>query len=212
MGSRAVVLGLLLAGCSFRPGGEGSEDAAGDDDADVVADAADGDAVDTDAATTDAAATDAAAFDARVIDARVIDAMVPIDARIDAAGPTLVETLVIPGIGTVVTSQQTLQLGVQYTLRVSGEIVIAANGAHGDAEYWDYDVGGIPQDLAGVDVGLGINDVPVDTSKSPSWGTYTATHVYQVMFTGLGSTITANYHDGNPANNSGNVVLQIYGP
>lgn len=204
----AVVVPLLIAGCAFRPGGGGGEDAAGDDvDADVVADASDGDAVDVDAADIDAAA-----IDARIIDAPVIDAMVPIDAAIDAAGPVLVETIMIPGNGTVVTSTQTLTLGQQYVLRLSGEIVIASNGAHGDAEYWDYDVGGVPQDSAGVDIGVGINDTPVDASKSPNWGPYQASHIYQVMFTGLGSTITANYHDGNPGNNSGNVVLQIYRP
>jgi len=137
----------------------------------------------------------------------------PGDASPDAPYHTL-ETLMVPALGTVVSSTTVLQVGVTYRLRASGTADVGG-GILGDAEYWDW-TAGTPLDLATnmmVDAGIGIDDPTPALTKTPaSWGAYTATHIYEVAWPGTGTNLTANYHDDFPSNNNGNFTLEILGP
>jgi len=191
---RAAVL-AVLCGCGFHVGaqaplGDASEDG-GDDDAS-------GPAIDAPIVTIDAA----------------VDS--PVLPTIDAPLPawTVIEALPIPvANGAQVTSTMSLALGITYHLRVSGSYVTDDNvipNTLADAEYYDY---AAPKDVTPIgtpiDVGVGIDDATSDASKQPSWGQYTSTHVYEVTFVGKGAPIKANIHDGNYANDSGMLKLEI---
>lgn len=132
------------------------------------------------------------------------------DAAGDASPPTwvAVETLTVPVNGSMVTSQMTLAAGGAYRLRASGTFVIQSSpGTQADAEWWDFS--NLMDGVTGVDVGLAVNDTVVDTSRTPKWGAYVATHVYEVPWTGNGQPIVAMLHDGNFANNTGSLTLTI---
>jgi hypothetical protein len=136
------------------------------------------------------------------------------DGGADAPYQTL-EMVAVPADGTVVNSTVVLQLGVTYRLRASGIINVGGSpDPRGDAEYWNFNAG--PMDLATnglVDAGLAVDDPTVGMTKTPlSWGPYDPTHVYEVPWPGTGATISANYHDDFPSNNSGTLTLEILGP
>jgi hypothetical protein len=136
------------------------------------------------------------------------------DASTADAGATtaLLDTLIVPSNGAIVTSNIVLQAGQTYLLRVTGTFTISTTeGWLGDAEYFDFaDVPTSLQDtVIGVDNGVGINDLVVDSIRSPRWGPYNPSHIYERSFVGLGATIQANFHDGNYTNNVGSLTLEI---
>ncbi|MBW2523988.1 MAG: hypothetical protein JRI23_07430 [Deltaproteobacteria bacterium] len=122
---------------------------------------------------------------------------------------TVVDTLIVPAIGTDVVSDFVLQDGVGYRLRASG-VCIPRYDDEGDAEWYDF---ADPKtlDTAGVvDVGIGIDDPIVDGNKTPFWGPYDATHVYEVEFVGKGAPITAKFHDPSYTNgNAGHLTVEV---
>jgi len=133
------------------------------------------------------------------------------DARPDAAAPawTVIETLVINSANASPTpSQRTLQAGVVYRLRVSGVITNVIDAYQGDADFFDF---ANPKDNGCCeDIGLGIDDLVVnDLDTRPNWGPYDPTHVYEVDWTGQGTTITALFQDTYYGNNIGNLTLEI---
>jgi len=130
---------------------------------------------------------------------------------IDAV-PEQLETLLVPGVGTAVSSSLTLEAGVTYQLRVSGTFFIAGGtDPYGDADYWNFAVGAMDKCDDGVtDAGLGIDDPTVDNDKQPHWGPYSADHQYAIDFVGKGAPITATIHDIAPSNNTGALVLEVW--
>jgi len=187
---RVRVLALVVvAGCGFTPGALPA--AMGDDstdDASVI----DGESGDTQQVTTDAA----------------------VDGMVDAPGvplPTwvVIDTITVPVIGTMVMSVVTLTNGVSYKLRAEGTFVIQSPlGTPADAEWWDYN-NTMQDGVVGVDVGLAVNDFTVDTVRTPKWGAYQASHVYEVDWVGNGQKLVAMLHDGNFANNTGSLTLKV---
>ncbi len=212
---------VALAGCSFDEAGVGTIDAGGG-----VVDAAtnDGQAAVADASSADAAVTDAAPGIDGPVDASLPpDAPVPDGPLPPPDGPlpdappviyTVVDTITVECDGTEVTSSVTLSAVVTYRLRMSGSCTIGGGGSvQADAEYFNF---ASPQDattgMGAFDVGVGIDDTVVDLVKPPDWGAYTATHIYEVEFPGTGATITAKFYDGNYANNSGSLTLEVLAP
>lgn len=129
----------------------------------------------------------------------------------DAAQPmwAVVETLLVDTANPQPTvSQLSLQSGVEYRLRVSGTITNVIGNSSGDADWWDF---GAPKDHGCCeDIGLGIDDLVVDDMDTkPDWGPYDESHVYQVQWTGDGTTIAALYQDTYYGNNIGSLTLEI---
>lgn len=155
---------------------------------------------------TSDAAPDDARRDASTMD---MDAILPIDAPPDAP-PTwiLLETIVVPCDGTEMTSTNPLAGNTIYRLRVSGSCPINTLGLRGDADY-GFNVGMPFDEQQEVDIGLAINDTTVGGDKLPDWGSYTSSHDYTAMWTGLGAPIVAKFHDPNYENNSGSLMLYI---
>ena len=192
---RVVLLGLIGAlggACSFDTGGQ----SAGPDDADASTSRIDaaGGAVDASAGGIDAGGLDA------------------------ATEPALVEHIDVPAQNApIVASNTTLTTGTSYELRASGTIVLSdTQNLSADAEYWWADATpGTTMDTAAlgdddIDVGLAINDTVVDDNANPAWGPFAASHTYSFIYVGEGTTITAQFHDLNAANNSGTLSLDIY--
>jgi hypothetical protein len=121
---------------------------------------------------------------------------------------TVVEALVVSVRGETVTSTFVLQQGVRYRLRASGMAYVALQ-TFGDAEYYNFNNGPPIDGAVGIDVGLAVNDSTIDATRTPRWGAYSDTHVYEVEWTGDGASIVAQFHDGNTANNSGTLTLEI---
>ena len=89
------------------------------------------------------------------------------------------------------------------------------DGWSGDADYyWADDLPDITRgdSAGGVDIGLAINDTTIDNNRSPDWGSYTDSHVYETTMAGTGATLTAQFHDPEYSNNSGSLTLEIWGP
>ncbi len=126
----------------------------------------------------------------------------------------------VPITAGAVSSSTTLLNGVEYKIRVSGIFFIGGPG-HADAE-WAFTPANTGEiDHAGnnpalVDLGVGINDAAVDNDKQPEYGAFATNHIYEVDFTGLGSTIDVNYHDSNYGDNSyiqgESFILEIFAP
>lgn len=191
---RSLWIVLVAAGCGFNASTGGTGDP------------------NIDAANVDAA-VDAPAdrtIDAAIDAPVVIDA--PIDAAIDAPPPmwTVVETLPVSCLNVASTSTFVLLAGVTYRLQASGNCVAnTANGSRGDAEYVGYNINNLLDTAGGIDTGIAVNDLTPGSTKNPRWGAYTATHEYEVMWLGTGTTITANVHADNYSNNSGSLTLKI---
>lgn len=119
-----------------------------------------------------------------------------------------VESITVPVNGTQVMSAMTMQSGVAYRLRASGTFVIQSeSGTQGDAEWWNF--ASLQDGVSGVDVGLAVNDTAVNTTRTPKWGAYQSSHVYEVDWTGNGARLVAMLHDGNYGNNTGSLTLTI---
>jgi hypothetical protein len=131
-------------------------------------------------------------------------------------GWTVVETLTVPSDGSVVTSNTVLQNGVDYHLRASGTFNMNTNqnvndSWMADAEYYDFS--NLPTSAKDhaltYDIGIAVDDPVIDTTKTPSWGAFEATHVYEIVFTGAGATIAVNFHDQVTSDNDGSLTLEI---
>jgi hypothetical protein len=132
------------------------------------------------------------------------DAPTTSDATPDAPPPmwTIIETLKIETYAAALTPTI-----VRSALRLSGQFRATTGGAWGDAEY--YELSGTPTDFASeVDIGVGIDDVTVDGTKT-RWGAYTATHTYEIDYTGTGATLQAVLYDSQYNNNLGTLQLEI---
>lgn len=140
----------------------------------------------------------------------VVDAR-PIDAPPDAPKTwQVLETLTVPCSGTSVTSTTVLTSTGQYHLRASTECIAnTINSSASDAEYFGYNVNQFSDSASGVDNGISIDSTTPGDTRTPRWGNYTNTHVYEVPWTGGNATITANYWDSNYGNNSGSLKLEI---
>jgi hypothetical protein len=186
MWSRLLVAGPLLVACSFEPRG-GASSEPGSDGSSIASIDATGSGDDGGNAPFDAAPD-------------------------DGPRPELPEILTIPGTGEVVTSQHVLATGVSYRLVASGTVSVADETWYGDAEYyWHEDSPGLLFGSAeGVEVGLAINDAEVNSDRSPNWGGFEGDHTYELVITGDGSAIIAQYHDPNYDNNSGSMTLEIH--
>jgi hypothetical protein len=123
----------------------------------------------------------------------------------------VIETLTVPVNGQSVLSTTALGSGVTYHLRASGTFVIQSTpGTTADAEFWDFANASGPQEgVTGVDVGLAVDDVNVDTIKTPKWGAYSSSHTYEIAWVGDGTTIAVLLHDGNYTNNTGSLSVAI---
>jgi hypothetical protein len=121
---------------------------------------------------------------------------------------TVVEELMVPVRGETVTSKLVLQQGVRYRLRASGMAFVALQ-TFGDAEYYNFNNGPPVDGAVGIDIGLAVNDSTIDATRTPRWGAYSDTHVYEVAWTGDGAPIVAQFHDGNSANHIGTLTLAI---
>ena len=130
------------------------------------------------------------------------------DGGIDAGGEFIVvEEISVPVSSGTVASANELLAGVTYRLRASGTYN-AAQDTFGDAEYIGFT--GTPADtVSGVDVGLAVNDITVDGTRTPKWGAYRDSHVYEVDFVGNGTPIVAQLHDATYGNNTGSLTLTI---
>jgi hypothetical protein len=133
-----------------------------------------------------------------------------IDVPVDAP-PTwqVIETLTVDIANpNAISSQTVLANGVVYHLRASGLASRTIDDLPGDADYWDINA---PKDSGCCeDIGLGIDDLVVnDLDTKPDWGAYTASHVYEVAWTGKGAVIQALYQDTYYGNNAGTLTLEI---
>jgi len=145
----------------------------------------------------------------------------PTDTPVPTPAYILQETLSIPADGSSVTSSTILENGVFYKLIASGTLVVDSRPnvpvGLGDAEYSHFN---IPFELQsncfnspdGVDLGIGINDDIVDNSKSPFWGEYNSSNVYEISYLGQGLPIRFNYHDCGYSDDSGYLTVEILGP
>jgi hypothetical protein len=120
----------------------------------------------------------------------------------------VVEELSVPVSSAGVSSVRELVAGVTYRLRASGTYT-AALDTLGDAEYFGFNSGTPTDTLSNVDVGLAVNDLAVDATRTLKWGPYTETHVYELDFVGTGATIVAQLHDKPYSDNTGSLTLTI---
>jgi hypothetical protein len=185
-----LLAGLLLAGCAFDPGGSSAGSDA--DASQPGADARPG--ADSAPGTPDATP-------------------VPPDAA--AVEPVLLETLTIEAQNTdPIQSSVVLVVGQTYRLVASGVVAVRTDGWSADADYyWDDRFPGVPGDSAGgVDYGLAVNDTGGSSSRSPDWGEYTQTHVYEAVIPGNDKFLSAVFYDFDNSNDSGSLTLEIWGP
>ena len=195
--SSAVLL-LTLAACSFGPedvGGEMQAPIDGRDDASLL----DGAIARADGAPGEDA--EPTAIDAP---AQTIDGVPP---------GTVLAMLTIPVDGTIVTTSRTFAAGEPLRLRASGTFVIQSGaGTLADAEYWNWNIAA-PEDLASpVDMGIAVDDLTPDYTKTPHFGAYSDSHVYEAPWTGTGGTLSARLFDGNYSNNTGSLTLEVLAP
>lgn len=117
-------------------------------------------------------------------------------------------------LATCCTQEQTAALSTMplaasgsYLLRVSGTFTCTFTGEPADAEFW----GNPPMDFAsGIDFGVGIDDLVVDSAK-PHWTATTNDHVYEQPYTGAGRPLQVILYDSQYDNNTGNLTLEIFG-
>lgn len=120
----------------------------------------------------------------------------------------VVDTLTVNCPGGDAVSNITLNNGEVYKLRASGECT--CTGATGcDAEWLDFNAPQTNAFSGDVDMGIGIDDPVFDLTRLPDWGPYMSTHMYEADWTGVGAPITANFHDPDTSNNTGQLTLEI---
>ena len=188
MARRALVV-AVVCGCGFEPGPAIHDPGSGSSTPDARA------SVSPDASAGDAASTADAPW-----------------------AWTLVETVTIQTASTTAASSMTtFASGVTYRLRVSGSFTCTTYGAPADAEYWiDTNTSPTtPLDTAptmngSVDFGLAIDDLSVNSTKTPHWGAYASNHIYEALYTGRGQPLQALLYDSQYNNNSGTLKLEIY--
>lgn len=127
---------------------------------------------------------------------------------------SLLERITVPVDGSTVFSKSVLEAGITYRLRASGSFFIGGPG-FADAEYAfngslltviDHCFG-LPSE---VDIGIGVDDALVDDVKSPFWGAFNPSHVYQADVLGLSERIALNYHDCFYPDNSGFLTVEVF--
>lgn len=190
---RCVLALALITGCSVETSGLAA-DTASDAGAGASIDAA----IDAAGEGIDAAATDAAPPDAS------FDATIAVEPTW-----TVIETITVDTADPEPTVSRTvLEAGVVYRLRASGTITNVIDSFQGDADFYDFSD---PKDNGCCeDIGLGIDDLVVDDlDTQPDWGPYDPTHVYEVEWTGDGTTIFALFQDTYYGNNIGSLTLEI---
>ena len=197
-----VLLGVI-AGCSVETFGLAS-DAASEADGGTRIDAA------TDAARSGIDAPADSSWDAGpgLTEAPRPDAGFDADPAVEPTW-TVIETITVDSADPEPTYSRTvLEAGVVYRLRVSGTITNVIDSHQGDADWYDF---GDPKDNGCCeDIGLGIDDLVVDDlDTQPDWGPYDPTHVYEVEWTGDGTTISALFQDTYYGNNIGDLTLEI---
>lgn len=114
---------------------------------------------------------------------------------------TWVEDVPVPSTSsTGVTSLATLDAGRSYFLRATGTWSNFQDKSRAvDAEYKSDDDWANYQD--GPDIGPDQLDLQINNSFV-NWGAYSATHMYDLPFTGLDSPVTFRVFDGDPSTNS----------
>jgi hypothetical protein len=134
---------------------------------------------------------------------------------------TLVETVVVPSNGTLVSSAMTLASGKPYKLQASGIYTFAPGwlpaAGIADAEYslrapGSYNPSPTPQWVSGDVFPGSLNgylEVKID-SANVTWGAFDSSHVYTVTYTGTGSQLTAKIWDDYYGDNSGSITVKIY--
>lgn len=194
-----VVALALIAGCSLNTSGLAGASSDAGTNASLDADGRARADTSVDARARADAGADASA-----------DAGADVDSTI---GPeptwTVVETLTVDSASSEPTLSRTvLEAGVVYRLRVSGTITNVIDAFQGDADWYDFSD---PKDNGCCeDIGLGIDDFVVDDlDTQPDWGPYDPTHVYEVDWTGDGTTIAALFQDTYYGNNIGSLTLEI---
>ena len=50
----------------------------------------------------------------------------------------------------------------------------------------------------------------MNATRNPRWGDYSPDHVYEFTGLGLGNFLRFQYHDGNPGNNVGELLIEIF--
>ncbi len=188
-----TLAGLLLAGCSFKPGGSASDQPSPDASggfSDGLPDPDGGPGVPD--------------------GAHPLPDSAPVE-------PVLLETLTIPVTSSEpVESSVVLVAGQSYRLVASGTAIVRVDDVlgrfDGDADYWFNDVArGDTSD--GVDLGLAVNDDDGTSSRTPDWGEYTGSHVYEATIPGDDNLLSAVFFDPDYDNgNSGSLTLEIWGP
>ena len=105
-----------------------------------------------------------------------------------------VETVAVPVNDTEVNSVNSLQAGVHYQLRASGDMILGGNLGWADSE-WSYDANDpsvTPLDDSyqadGIDYGTDVNDTVPSRLKAVYWGSYSSQHTYAIDTVGQGWT------------------------
>jgi len=129
------------------------------------------------------------------------------------AAPTwvLIDTLTVPSVNSTVNSAVTLVAGGSYLLEALGTYDAGAT-ITADAEYSSGPTSFVWQDSVEgyVSYGEGLLELRVNGSFV-EWGPYSSDHVYQLAFTGAGSTVAFDIYDLNGgSNNVGELTVNIY--
>jgi len=144
------------------------------------------------------------------------------DVSIDITEPFIIDTIIVPSNGSIVSSNIVLENGKQYMIEASGTYTYwpaqLPNAGIADAEYslrpqGSYNPGPGPQWISGdalpspyqyyLEVKMNGADV--------SWGVLNLPdHKYNINYAGTGSTATFQIIDNNYSDNSGSIIVKIY--
>ena len=140
------------------------------------------------------------------------------DISIDLTEPFVIDTIIVPSDGSVVSSAITLENGKEYMLKAIGTYVYWPNCPEyttciADAKYslrpsTSYGPGWISGDDM-PSPWTNYLEVLVD-GAAMVWGVYDASHVYAINHTGDGTTVDFNIIDSNYGDNSGSITVEIY--
>ncbi len=209
-----LALACAVAGCALPLSGLHGRDAAPPDAART--DAGMGDAGLRDAGGRDAGWRDAGPDDAGPDDAGAVDGGPPDAGNSDGGPPDagalewrVVETLTIDcDEGGEVASATVLSSAGSWRVRAVGTCEISS-GRQADAEYFDFNVGSARNRSGSLDLGIAIDDARSARDLAPYWGSYQASHVYELPWTGADAPLSARYVDAFYGDNSGSLTLEL---